>query len=96
MAKSRSPVVEDAELERRHLSDVDVDALLKHSLKPEEISGEQRELRIRELLRWFSRLAHDQANWKWTRAHAFELAYYIATSPPPNNSGDSAMRESPQ
>jgi hypothetical protein len=66
----------------RHLSNVDVDALLAHSLKPDEISGEERELRVRELLRWFSRLTRQQANPKWLESHAYELAYYIATSPP--------------
>jgi hypothetical protein len=66
----------------RALSNVDVGALLAHSLKPEEISGEQRELRVRELLRWFSRLTRQQANPKWLAPHAYELAYYVATSPP--------------
>jgi len=77
------PSVPSEQKMTRNLSGVDVDALLSHSLKPEEISGEQRELRVKELLRWFSRLTRQMANPKWTVPHAYELAYYIATAAPP-------------
>lgn len=55
------------------------EALLAHTLKPEEIAGPERENRINELLHWFKRYNDGNANPKWLRAHASELAYYIAT-----------------
>jgi len=55
--------------------------LLKECLKPEEISGPKREIRMNELLHWFNRFADQEANGKWLYGHAFELAYYIATLP---------------
>lgn len=53
-----------------------------NSLKPQEIAGDARTQakRIRELLHWFARLQRGSANPKWTKAHAMELAYYIATT----------------
>jgi hypothetical protein len=59
-----------------------IEALRSNGLKPEEISGDQKTQaeRVRELLHWFVRLSRGSANPKWTREHAFELAYYIATT----------------
>jgi hypothetical protein len=59
-----------------------VEALRANGLKPEEISGDPKlqAERVRELLHWFVRLSRGSANPKWTRDHAFELAYYIATT----------------
>jgi hypothetical protein len=64
------------------LTEQEVEALRASGLKPEEISGgaEARDRRVRELLCWFVRLADGNANPKWTREHAFELAYHIATA----------------
>lgn len=66
------------------LSKEDIKNILMNSLKPEEISGsaEKQHDRIDELVLWFARLARGQANPKWTREHAFELVYYIATTDP--------------
>ncbi|TIM16232.1 MAG: hypothetical protein E5Y67_03295 [Mesorhizobium sp.] len=59
-----------------------IEAFRFNSLKPEEIAGDARTQakRIGELLHWFARLQRGSANPKWTRAHAMELAYYIATT----------------
>lgn len=56
--------------------------LLSEGLKPEEIGGsaELQHARVGELVRWFARLARQQANPKWAVSHAFELAYFIATN----------------
>lgn len=64
------------------LSAEQVETLRSNGLKPEEIAGDQRiqARRAKELLHWFVRLARDSANPKWTRSHAFELAYYLATT----------------
>jgi hypothetical protein len=58
-----------------------IDALRTNSLKPEEIAGapDVQLDRVRELVWWFARLADNHANPKWTRGHAFELAYYVAS-----------------
>jgi hypothetical protein len=60
----------------------DVEKLLSQCLKPKEISGVAAVQldRIKELMHWFRRFADGNANPKWFRAHAFELAYYIATT----------------
>jgi len=54
--------------------------LLLECLKPEEITGssETRERRAAELVRWFARHAEGNANPKWFRQHAYELAHYVA------------------
>ncbi|RWO23304.1 hypothetical protein [Mesorhizobium sp.] len=59
-----------------------VEMLRSNGLKPEEIAGDpvKQAKRVRELLHWFVRLSRRWANPKWTREHAFELAYYIATT----------------
>ncbi|RUU29703.1 hypothetical protein EOC94_12595 [Mesorhizobium sp. M6A.T.Ce.TU.016.01.1.1] len=59
-----------------------IEAFRFNSLKPEEIAGDAltQAKRIGELLHWFARLQRGSANPKWTRAHAMELAYYIATT----------------
>jgi hypothetical protein len=64
------------------LSKDDLQKLLSHCLKPEEISGAPavQQARIKELIHWFRRFADGNANAKWFRSHAFELAYYIATA----------------
>lgn len=64
------------------LSTEEIETLRSNGLKPEEIAGDQRvqAQRVGELLHWFVRLARDSANPKWTRSHAFELAYYLATT----------------
>ncbi|WP_287363137.1 Lar family restriction alleviation protein [Mesorhizobium sp.] len=64
------------------LDDPGVETLRSNGLKPEEISGDavSQAERVRELLHWFLRLSRGSANPKWTREHAFELAYYIATT----------------
>jgi hypothetical protein len=64
------------------LSAENIETLRSNGLKPEEIAGDQRvqAKRVGELLHWFVRLARDSANPKWTRSHAFELAYYLATT----------------
>lgn len=54
------------------------DILLANSLKPEEISGEQKEARAAELVHWFRRYYAGNANPKWLVQHAAELAYYVA------------------
>ena len=63
---------------------IDLEVLLKSCMKPEEIqgSGEVKLKRIQELLGWFVRLESGQANPKWLRGHAYELAYHIATTTP--------------
>ena len=60
---------------------VDVDALLKGCMKPEEIAGDAaiQHDRVRELLMWFVRLQTGKANPKWLHEHGTELAYFIAT-----------------
>lgn len=65
--------------------DVDASALLKASLKPDEIAGDAatQRRRVHELLRWFVRFQSGNANPKWLREHAAELAYYVATATPP-------------
>ncbi len=62
------------------LSKNDLERLLGECLKPEEISGEitVQRARVKELINWFRRFADGNANPKWFRAHAFELAYYVA------------------
>ncbi|RWN35821.1 hypothetical protein [Mesorhizobium sp.] len=59
-----------------------IETLRSNGLKPEEISGNpvKQAERVRELLHWFVRLSRGSANPKWMREHAFELAYYIATT----------------
>lgn len=64
------------------LNDEQVALLLAEGLKPEEIGGtaELQHARVGELVRWFARLATKSANPKWAVSHAFELAYFVATS----------------
>ena len=64
------------------LSNAQLATLLSEGLKPEEICGtaEVQHARVGELVRWFVRLATGSANPKWARSHAFELAYFVATS----------------
>jgi len=64
------------------LSPEDIQKLLDRCLKPDEIGGDAaiQQDRVRELVRWFRRYADGSASAKWLTAHAFELAYYIATS----------------
>lgn len=66
------------------LNSEQADLLLVSSLKPEEIGGapDLQHRRVRELLHWFTRLTQGNANPKWLRGHAFELAYYVATMGP--------------
>lgn len=66
------------------LTSEQADLLLVSSLKPEEIGGapDLQHRRVRELLHWFARLTQGNANPKWLRGHAFELAYYVATMGP--------------
>ena len=54
--------------------------LLKHTLKPEQISGDTdtKNKRVEELVRWIDRYTSGQGNPKWLAAHASELAHYIA------------------
>lgn len=61
-------------------SNQETNTLLAACLKPEEINGTKLEqiARVQELISWFIRLANDRANPKWTKAHAMELAYYLA------------------
>lgn len=56
--------------------------LLKHSMKPEEISGSEgvQHSRVAEILSWMARYVQGQANPKWLAEHACELAYYIASN----------------
>ncbi|TPJ70497.1 MULTISPECIES: hypothetical protein [unclassified Mesorhizobium] len=85
-ALSASPVGQIAEgetVEKPFGLDKDqVETLRANGLKPEEISGDPttQARRVGELLHWFDRLSRGSANPKWTREHAFELAYYIATT----------------
>lgn len=76
------PTVDTAAKPGFDLSDEEVKSLLNHTLKPEEIGGKApiQHDRTKELIRWFLRLAKNDANPKWTQSHAFELAYYIATN----------------
>jgi len=69
-----------ASADRFGLGAEQIDALRTKSLKPEEIAGapDVQLDRVRELVRWFARLADGHANPKWIRGHAFELAYYVA------------------
>lgn len=64
------------------LSKDDLQKLLGECLKPEEIAGDAsiQHGRVKEIILWFWRYAQGRANPKWFRAHAFELAYYIATN----------------
>ena len=66
----------------RYLDDEQIERLRTHSLKPDEIAGDQvtQIERVRELLGWFASLTKGSANPKWTTAHACELAFYIATT----------------
>ncbi|MFJ1260110.1 hypothetical protein [Cupriavidus sp. CuC1] len=59
-----------------------VAALRGAGLKPEEIGGipDKQHERVHELLHWFARLVDGNANPKWLASHAFELAYYIAST----------------
>ena len=54
--------------------------LLPHTLKPEEITGDAdtKHTRLVELVHWMARLNEGNANPKWLRAHANELAHYVA------------------
>ncbi len=63
------------------LSLTQLEVLLQHGLKPEEIGGsaDVQHSRVNELVHWFARLAEGRANGKWAVQHAFELAYYIAS-----------------
>lgn len=63
------------------MSEEDIEELLSHTLKPEEIAGTGavQHARVHELVRWFLRYGRRSASTKWLAAHAFELAYYIAT-----------------
>lgn len=56
--------------------------LQSNGLKPEEIGGDAstQHDRVRELVHWFARFARGEANPKWAHAHAFELAYFIASN----------------
>lgn len=65
-----------------NLSKTDIDTLFQASLKPEEIGGDAvtQLKRVDELIHWFVRLSRGQADPKWTKSHASELAYYIATT----------------
>lgn len=56
--------------------------LQSNGLKPEEIGGNAstQHDRVRELVHWFARFARGEANPKWAHAHAFELAYFIASN----------------
>lgn len=63
---------------------VQIATIRECAMKPEEIDDPaKRTARTKELLRWFDRLAMGNANPKWLREHAFELAYIIATVPQP-------------
>jgi hypothetical protein len=64
------------------LSPEQIETLRAGGLKPEEIAGpvDVQASRVGELLHWFARLERGHANPKWTRSHALELAYYIATT----------------
>lgn len=64
------------------LESPETETLRANGLKPDEIAGDPvtQAKRVRELLHWFVRLPRGSANPKWTREHAFELAYYIATT----------------
>ena len=64
------------------LSPLQLDSLLRAGLKPEEIGGTPaaQHDRVRELLHWFARFLDGHANPKWARAHAYELAYFVATN----------------
>lgn len=63
------------------MSDEALKLLLDKCLKPEEIAGDPalQLARVNELVHWFARLAAGHANSKWAVAHAFELAWYVAT-----------------
>lgn len=69
------------ELKHIELTEIALQNLLLSCGKPAEINGppEIRNDRAGELIRWFARLANNNANPKWLREHAFELAFYIAT-----------------
>lgn len=54
---------------------------LARCLKPEEISGEERHNRIKELMYWFERYYGGNANPKWLSGHLAELCFYIITQP---------------
>lgn len=77
------------------LTDPDITGILNQCMKPEEISGsaEKQHDRVDELIGWFTRLAKDQANPKWTTQHAFELVYYIATTDPSRHLDLRAIRK---
>lgn len=65
-----------------NLTEEELSSLLNNGLKPEEIGGDaviQLE-RVNELIHWFVRYAEGDANPKWAIRHAFELAYYIAST----------------
>lgn len=51
--------------------------LLAHCLKAGEISGDKQQVRIKELIGWFSRYYQHAANPKWLSGHAAELCYFI-------------------
>lgn len=78
-ALSASPLTEEQPV--AGVTDEMIRVFLDRSLKPEEISGADRQARISELLRWFKRLYEGSANPKWLHSHAAELAYFIATLP---------------
>lgn len=79
---SPAPIVGEIEEKPFGISQADIQIILDKSLKPEEIAGEASiQLgRVKELVLWFVRYAKGSANPKWFQAHAFELAYYIATN----------------
>ena len=54
--------------------------LLPHCLKPDEITGsaETKHERVVELVHWMARYCEGNANPKWLKAHAAELAHYVA------------------
>jgi hypothetical protein len=70
-----------APVEAKAVPDGDLQKLLEQCLKPDEIE-DTRQARVAELVRWFVRLAEGNANPKWLRGHAFELAYHAALSTP--------------
>lgn len=59
--------------------DIEPEYFLPYCLKTDEISGEARTRRIKELIRWFGRYWHATANPKWFSAHTAELCYYIVS-----------------
>lgn len=90
----QSPSAEAAE-PGHGLTTEQADLLLTSSLKPEEIGGapDLQHRRVRELLHWFARLTQGNANPKWLRGHAFELAYYVATMGPDRSLDVDAIRK---